>query len=281
VITYYNTIAGHAISKNPEGAKQVKSPVIRSSENCIFEYEDLNSARAGIIGITNIFKQKRVAIVGMGGSGSYLLDFIAKTPVAEIHLYDDDIFSSHNAFRAPGAAPIKILEQGMSKTIYLSCIYANMHRGIIPHIEKITEENITELFEMDMVFICVDSVRARNFISRHLMDHKVPFIDSGLGLLLRKDGLAGQIRVTTYDGYHEDHIADSFGKEDIHDDIYASNIQVAELNCLAAVMMLIRWKRQLGFYTQDTGQSLEDAYNVGTNKILSLKKNEGTNPCIC
>ena len=275
VVTYYHTIAGHAIAQDPEGAKLVQAPVIQSTKNDIFQYEDLNASRAGINGITNVFKEKHVAIVGLGGTGSYLLDFIAKTPVKEIHLYDDDVFSSHNAFRTPGAASILTIKEGMTKPTYLSSIYTNMHRGIIPHIEKITEENITDLFKMDMVFICVDSVRTRNFISRHLMDHKIPFIDSGLGLLLREDGLSGQVRVTTYDGYHEDHITDSFGKKDIQDDIYASNIQVAELNCLAAVMMLIRWKRQLGFYTHDVGLALEDVYNVGTNKILSSTTNEG------
>ena len=32
----------------------------------------------------------KVAIVGLGGSGSYILDLIAKTPICEIHLYDGD-----------------------------------------------------------------------------------------------------------------------------------------------------------------------------------------------
>jgi hypothetical protein len=31
------------------------------------------------------------------------LDFVAKTPVEEIHLFDSDVFLQHNAFRAPGA----------------------------------------------------------------------------------------------------------------------------------------------------------------------------------
>ena len=32
----------------------------------------------------------KVAVIGLGGTGSYLLDALAKCPVAEIHLYDDD-----------------------------------------------------------------------------------------------------------------------------------------------------------------------------------------------
>ena len=49
---------------------------------------------------------KKVVIVGLGGTGGYLLDLLAKTPIEEIHLYDDDIFGTHNAFRAPGAASL-------------------------------------------------------------------------------------------------------------------------------------------------------------------------------
>jgi ThiF family len=46
----------------------------------------------------------RVVIVGLGGSGSHILDLIAKTRVRQIDLYDGDHFRRHNAFRSPGAA---------------------------------------------------------------------------------------------------------------------------------------------------------------------------------
>ena len=46
---------------------------------------------------------KKIIILGLGGTGSYILDLVAKTPVKEIHLYDGDTFYQHNAFRSPGA----------------------------------------------------------------------------------------------------------------------------------------------------------------------------------
>lgn len=281
VRTYYNTIAGHAINKNPEAAAKVKSPVIQASDASVFEYEDLNSSRAGINGLSQKLEDKKVAIIGLGGSGSYLLDFIAKTPVSEIHLYDDDIFSTHNAFRAPGAPTFQELERGIRKSEHFAGVYSKMRRGIIPHSYKIDDATISEIYEMDMVFLCVDSVQTRNFISRNLIEHNIPFIDSGLGLTIKKDGLAGQVRVTTYDGVHEDHIADSFGADDIKEDLYASNIQVAEINCLSAIMMVIRWKRLLGFYSNEKGFSLEEVYNISMNKIFSRYEGQysGTNVC--
>lgn len=281
VSAYYKTISGHAWAKDKISAAKIKNSVTVCSEDGVFEYQDTNSARAGIVGLTNRLKGKKVAIIGLGGSGSYLLDFLAKTPVEEIHLFDDDVFFTHNAFRAPGAPSLQELESGEYKVKYFAAKYSVMHRHIISHNEKINEENISSLFGMDMVFMCVDSVKVRNFISRHLMEHNIPFIDSGLGLMMRKDSLAGQVRVTSFDGLHDGHIYTSFGKEDVDDEMYATNIQVAELNCMAALLMFIRWKRHLGFYASDKGLSLEDNYNIGMNKILSEYEDAVSDSSIC
>ena len=48
--------------------------------------------------------------MGLGGTGSYVLDLVAKTPVWEIHLFDGDAFLQHNAFRSPGAPSLDELE---------------------------------------------------------------------------------------------------------------------------------------------------------------------------
>jgi tRNA A37 threonylcarbamoyladenosine dehydratase len=43
-----------------------------------------------------------VAVIGLGGTGAYVLDFLVKTPVREIRAFDLDVFHVHNAFRPPG-----------------------------------------------------------------------------------------------------------------------------------------------------------------------------------
>ena len=55
--------------------------------------------------------QETVAIIGVGGTGGYILDQVAKTPAPEIRLFDADEFMSHNAFRAPGAASLEELRE--------------------------------------------------------------------------------------------------------------------------------------------------------------------------
>jgi len=90
-------------------------PIESDEEGSVFRYQDTATTRARIGAVTDKIRNQKVAIVGLGGSGSYVLDAVAKTPVAEIHIYDDDMLLTHNAFRSPGAAKLEHLMQGRSK----------------------------------------------------------------------------------------------------------------------------------------------------------------------
>ena len=74
---------------------------------------------------------RTVALVGLGGTGAYILDLVVKTPVAEIHLYDGDVFLQHNAFRSPGAASVADLRAKLNKVDYYKDRYSPMRRHIV------------------------------------------------------------------------------------------------------------------------------------------------------
>ena len=101
----------------------------------VFKYPDTNSSRAKIEYLNRKFTNQKIAIIGMGGTGSYMLDQIAKTQVKEIHIFDGDVFQLHNAFRSPGAISGEKLEKEnkLKKVDYYYEIYSNMHNGIKPH----------------------------------------------------------------------------------------------------------------------------------------------------
>ena len=102
--TYVRMLEGEAHAIDPNVTAKTFLPVQPTEEEFVFRYLDTASSRAGITSINDKLKQDRIAIVGLGGTGSYILDLTAKTPVGEIHLFDGDKFHNPNAFRSPGAS---------------------------------------------------------------------------------------------------------------------------------------------------------------------------------
>ena len=83
-----------------------------------FEFADTASARQQTTDLAMKLQHEKVAIVGVGGTGSFVLDFVAKTWVKEIHLFDGDEFLQHNAFRAPGACTREELGEAPNKAFF-------------------------------------------------------------------------------------------------------------------------------------------------------------------
>ena len=278
VTTYYHMISDAAFLFAEDKCKKIARVILLEDEDSPLVYTDTNSGRAYIVGINERMRGKKVAIVGLGGTGSYLLDHLAKTCVDQIHLYDDDDFNTHNAYRAPGVPTREELNELMSKVDYYYRRYSGFHKGIVPHQLKIGPDNFSELDGMDIVFICVDSVSARNLIAGYLIEKGKPFIDSGMGLEKVNDQLVGQVRVTTGLPSHHLHVKEAFGDSTIDDDIYASNIQLSELNCLAANLMLIKWKRLIGIYNDQAEHDFNSVYSIGNNKLLQAQYEDDTIP---
>jgi hypothetical protein len=84
-------------------------------EASVFNYTETASDRAGIGALTQKLVGQKIAIIGLGGTGSYVLDLVSKTPVQEIRIIDADEFLQHNAFRAPGAPSIDELRDAPKK----------------------------------------------------------------------------------------------------------------------------------------------------------------------
>jgi hypothetical protein len=270
VSTYVNTISSPALSLDAKACKQIKKPIIVHETDSSMVYMDTNASRASIAYLNEVFKSMKIAIVGVGGTGSYILDFVSKMPVLEIHLFDSDVFNTHNAYRAPGAASVEELEQELYKVEYLTKKYSHIHTGIIPHQENITQDNIIALKDMNYIFLSVDSVNVRKSIARYLIDNKIPFIDSGLGINLSDNKLDGMVRITSGFPEHYLHIKEVLNGSDIKNDVYASTIQIAELNAMAAIFAVIKWKKMLGFY-HDTIQEVNSVYSINDNDIYNEK----------
>jgi hypothetical protein len=237
------------------------------ADESVFHYADNGVARAGLVEFMRRLELEKLAIIGLGGTGSYILDYVAKTPVKEIHLFDDDVLLNHNAFRAPGAPTIDELRAPPLKVEYFAAIYERMHRGIRPHPEFISEKNLALLDGIRFAFLCFDDAPAKIKLVEYFEAREVPFIDVGIQVLKKDRGLTGSLRVTTSTPQKRDHFrrqvpldANQVPNE------YDLNIQIADLNALNAALAVIRWKRLMGFYVDQQGEH-QSRYTIDGNVI--------------
>jgi hypothetical protein len=268
-MTSYARMLGDHAQAIDAGATARTYPVIpASAEESVFRYLDTASSRAGIAAVSERLQRGKIAIVGLGGTGGYVLDLVSKTPIEEIHLYDADPFLQHNAFRSPGAPSESDLGRKLSKVEWFAETYSKMRRNIVPHGVRVTQENLNELFTMDFVFLCLDSGTSRQVIADALREKSRPFVDVGMGLQVQDGALSGLVRTTTFTPGHSEHLAQTLPGSDGEDNEYAHNIQVAELNAMNAAFAVVKWKKLRGFYVDVEGEH-QSVYGIPSNLLTN------------
>lgn len=217
----------------------------------VFIFSDTLTSRAEITDLAANFKNDVIAIIGLGGTGAYVLDFIVKTPVREIRAFDLDTFHVHNAFRSPGR--LEESELGMSKAeVYLSR-YDNFRAGVSVT-KKFIDASCSEDIEgVTFAFVCVDKGSSRAGIFDLLLSKNIPFIDVGMGLKRKENLLNGMLRTTYYSAEEGQKIRDMKLAEmsDNPDNLYRTNIQISELNAFNASLAVMKFKQLRGFYFEE------------------------------
>lgn len=248
--SYLTNIAGPAMAMYH--ANPYTFRVINSIPNSVFKFADTMTSRAEIVELSAKFKDDVIAIIGLGGTGSYVLDFMVKTPVKEIRAFDLDNYHVHNAFRSPG----RLLSEGelgkLKAEIYRDR-YDNFRTGLSIKAKVIDDSCAGDLDGVTFAFVCVDKGSSRKAIFDLLLSMKIPFIDAAMGLQ-KKDGcLSGSLNVTRYT---VDNAAELIAKGfsqlvDVPADEYKVNIQIGELNALNACLAVARYKQIRGFYREE------------------------------
>lgn len=268
--SYIARITGEATRLDPEADARTYPAIPAEDSTGPFKYVDTASSRAGIAAVNAKLAGQRIGIIGLGGTGSYVLDLIAKTEVAEIRLIDGDVFSQHNAFRAPGAPSIDELQVRPKKAGRFAALYSNMHNGIVAHDDFLGEANLPLLDGLDFAFVCIDQGAAKRMVVDRLSANGTSFIEIGLGVLLTGGQMGGIVRVTasTPDTRALAERYMSFADNDAAANEYATNIQIAELNALNAALAVIQWKKLCGIY-RDTGKAVYTGYAIAPGEIAN------------
>lgn len=272
VIRYIEIISNPAKSVDDSVSEKTFKVIEPEDENSVFNYLDTHSSRAEISFISDKLKNQKIGIIGLGGTGSYILDLVAKTPVQEIHLFDGDRFLQHNAFRSPGAPSVDELIGAPYKTEYFKGIYSKMHKNIVSHQDYINATNIERLLGVNFVFVCIDKGDVKELLFEYFEKNNISFIDVGMGVHIIEDMLIGVVRTTSSTEKMRAHIKDRVSFSEGAENEYSKNIQIADLNSLNASLAVIKWKKLCGFY-QDLENENNSTYTLNVNMLLSEDNN--------
>jgi hypothetical protein len=254
VRTYVETITAPAMAKYQEATPLRGIAIKAARQGTPLRFPDTLSSRYHINDLSFLLRDRKVAIVGLGGTGSYILDFIARTHLAQIALFDDDKVQVHTIFRFPGFIPRAI---GAQKVDALAQQYGNWHAKIVPVPERITGQNMERLREFDFVFISIDHGPSRILIAEWLSANGVAFVDCGMGLNRVPIGLNGVVRITGVDrsAYESTARTVYLPGADPEGGEYRRQGQIAELNALNAALAVIRFKQHFGIYDRSDNEA--------------------------
>jgi hypothetical protein len=234
----------------------------------VFKFRDTLTSRAQMVDLSAKFTDDVVAVIGLGGTSSYVLDFLVKTPVKEIRGFDFDDFHVHTAYRSPGRLTDPG-ELGKNKAEVYRSRYENFREGLRLEPRYIDAQSLESLTGVTFAFVCVDKGKSRAGIFDLLISNKIPFIDVGMGLNRTHGPIDGTLRATYYsaeDGQRLRALALAELVDDAEDE-YRIHIQTAELNALNAALAVIKFKQIRGFYVdKDMLNSL--AMQVGNIKTF-------------
>lgn len=139
----------------------------------------------------------RVGIVGLGGAGSMINEFISRLGVGHLVLIDGDLASEDNLPRLVGAEPNDV---GVAKTTIAarSARRANPGVTVDEFVREIQRPDAqTALQGCDFIFLAADSHAARHFVNQVIEQQLIPGVQVGVKVPVSDDGTVGRIHVAT------------------------------------------------------------------------------------
>lgn len=247
-----------------------------------FRIPNTFEARAAIGPAQDRIRNQRIAIIGLGGTGAYILDLVAKTPVTRIHLLDSDDLDWHNFMRAPGAPTDDEIEWRKKNTLdkveYYRAKYASLRAGVHAHPARVESSiwfaKFLSEYPVDYAFVCIDQRKdcdspRQDIVYAALSEARVPFIDSGVSITLDNGAIRGAVTTSAYSG-------GSLAWQDAIPNARIEgnapgyrNVQLPEVNAMAASLAVMEWRRRTGQYVSESTSFLHK-FRIEKPRIVPL-----------
>ena len=240
-------------------------------------------ARAAIGPVQARIRHQRIAIIGLGGTGAYVLDLVAKTPVKAIHLLDSDDVEWHTFMRAPGAPTGEEIEScrkgSLRKVDYYHSKYASLRAGIHPHAVRVDSPSMFGEFlaahPIDYAFVCIDQLTEgdaprQDAVYCALSEARVPFIDTGVSITVEHSAVRGAVTTSAYDAGSmawKGGIPNARVEGDVPG---YRNVQLPEVNALAASLAVMEWRRRTEQYVSESASFLHK-FRLETPSIVIVR----------
>lgn len=132
----------------------------------------------------------KVAVVGLGGSGSLVAEYLARLGVGHLVLIDPDRIESTNLSRVVGATAVDV-ETGQLKTkIAVRHVREVTNDAVLDAIsEDVAKNSIAEILrDCDFIFLAADSMRARLLVNALTHQYLIPAIQIGAKIRANASG---------------------------------------------------------------------------------------------
>ena len=135
----------------------------------------------------HILQASKVAVVGLGGVGSLVAEYLARLGVGNLILIDPDKIESSNLSRVVGATPVDV-ETGQLKT-QIAVRHARemaSHATLQPVAGDVSHHSVAQVLrDCDFIFLAADSMRARLVVNALSHQYLIPVIQ--MGAKIRQD----------------------------------------------------------------------------------------------
>jgi len=156
-----------------------------------FDDADLRTRQAFGDGTTRLLKSLRIGVAGCSGTGSWVVEMLARLGVGELVLVDPDKIERKNLNRIVNSTGQSASQQEFKVDVLARAVHAmDLGTKVEIHRSDLASRAVIEsLAQCDVLFGCLDSADGRDLLNRIATFYTIPFID--VGVRLEADGQGG------------------------------------------------------------------------------------------
>lgn len=147
------------------------------------------------VGTTNLLKKLKIAVVGCSGTGSLVIEQLARYQVGRLLLVDDDVVEDKNLTRIPNAFRVDADNKTPKVRVFEDAINRmGLGTKVIPLSKNLVDrEAMKQVADCDIIFGCMDGVEGRHYANLIASFYCLPYFD--LGVRIDADGQGGVTQV--------------------------------------------------------------------------------------